>query len=407
MSSLRRKRNLLADRCAIFEANANSDSQSGSFLTNLARRRTTNDAVKDDSTQATMDISENSSNTFGSGSLSASARRSSLTIETMNAIGEDSISDNMYEHIGPPIHITRKRVSVLSGMNVSDVTFEPMSPQVSSSNLFQNSLDDIHQPVTDAPAKDKIVVSPSKRRSELIANRASVFEGCSSPPSGLIFAQSKFSERSVKKEPSAQKSIQQIQHGVAPLRKSEKSEYTDTEKSEQPRRRTIDKEGGIQHIWKSKAIKSDEEIVEHRRQTSNKQETPTDLNTLSKALESKANLEKQQHITRRPKSTKSDSESHIASIILISRKKSQRCDTKSSNVSDVSRPATPRIERSTNTKESQPSPRHTIHNCSPIIRKAETGSASQASPRVKSTEQRKAMLKKLLKIKRNSAPKAV
>jgi hypothetical protein len=429
MSNVRRKRNLLADRCAIFEANANSDSQSESFLTNLARRRTTKDAVKDDSTQATMDISENSLTTVGSGSFSASARRSAL-METMDAIGEDSISDNIYEHLGPPTHITRKRISFLSGMNVSDVTLEPFSPQVSSSNLFQNSLEYIHQPVTEAPAKDKIVISPSKRRSDLIAHRASLFEGCTSPPSGFIISQIKSPERSEKNDPSAPKSFQQMRDGVASLKISERRDFSaslqdkhsidnteDSEKSEQHTWRTLDKKDDFQqidcdvgHSPINVLVKGDEDILHLRRRTPNKEEADSESKASSKALGSKANPEIRQLTTREFRSTiksDTDSESHNALINVASRKKSVRHDIERSNESDVPSPTTPRRERSTDTGKSLKSTQHTIHNCSPIIQKSESTAASQASSRVKSPEKRKAMLKKLLKVKRSPATNAV
>lgn len=425
-----RKRNLLADKCAVFEANNNKDSQSGSFLTNLVRARTpvkSAHAMKDDSTQVTVDISENSFTTIGSGSISASIRNGT-SIEMMDAIGEHSISDIMNEHFKRPIEFARKRNSLISRMNVSDVSFDTVSPQVSSSNLFQNSFEAIHQPVMEVLAKDGTFVSPSKRRSNLIANRAAMFEGCSSPPSGFIFSQqqSKSPRRVVKNDSLSPTTPKQIQIDMASLKLS--NQETDlpkakdaasvveklegTEKRSQSRRRVTEKDDSSAMMSKVATASNENAIASEilrstpRRRTSCKRVISTSPVADPVAVVKEASVEKiskpRRHKSLERRRTVETSEkcpetSSLPRKTIIRRKSLShiKAAPKSPVVTTMGAVGVDPVRE--DEKGTVAPQKHSIHGCNPIVR---TSTSTNHQHRVKTPERRKAMLKKLLKIKR-------
>ena len=381
-----RKRNLLADRCAVFEANQNTDSQSGSFLTNLVRGKTTIKHV-DDATQATVDTSEYSFTTTGSGSTSASIRNGTV-VATMDVIGEDSI---MFEHLWPPVDIARKRSSLMSRMNVSDVTFDTVLPQVSSSNLSQNSFEFIHHPLMEVLAQDGILVSPSKRRSALIANRAAMFEGCNSPPSGFLFAQRKPSPERVKNNnlAAAPNNLEQLQIGIASIKLSNQEESSPLTKdtavdveqivdgeTSQPRRRASQKKESTVTVAGEKTDLTPRRLTSSKRVISSRHVSGSEK--ISKPRRHKS-LERR---TVHKSETKSnDASPHKAKISSSPRRKSL------SHINDKRRSeAVP-----SPVQMSEEEPRYTIHAC--IVTKS--------SPGMKSPQERNAMLKRLLLIKRN------
>lgn len=378
-ATIPRKSNLIADKCAVFEANKNSGSQSSSFLTNLVRRKTTaKDVVKDDSTQATVDISENSSTTIGSCSASASIRNGTF-IETMDVIGEDSMNDNMYKHLRPRMVVTRRQTSLISRLNMSDVSFDTVCPQVSSSNLFQNSLDSesIHQPVTEAcattistPLSTHPLQQQPRRRSTVVTSHRAVFEGCSCPSSGVSLSQQQTQSKS-------------------PGRVGKNSRPAP--KSREPMRIAI----------------KDEKDSGSKAATVQSPVTVTFEKTTEKKSHSRRHDSRERRTTRKPdKSSKNHDASPRHSNVSPERKSLSHKHESSPEIqyTAVKSPVAPQTVNSQSTEPSTPSPRHTLHESSPIVIKS--GTSQAAIPRIKSPKQRKAMLKRLLKNKRKPSVEA-